>query len=91
MLRRFGFVALGLLTVSCASKDPAYESAMKERATKVCDCCRMDGPAATECIDALGPEPEFPSHPLDAMMTNPNHEISGRTQDQTRICCTRTP
>jgi hypothetical protein len=79
------------LAVSCAKKEPAYETAMRQWATEVCNCCLSPGPEAITCIDGLGGEPEFPDHFLDAMLDNPNHAVTQQYKDQTRQCCDRTP
>ncbi len=77
-----------LSTVGCASKDAAYESAMRDWADKGCRCPAGD----TTCWDdwrKTTPEPAFPEHFLDAAVDNPNHEIASKYSDQIRACGTR--
>jgi hypothetical protein len=90
-LLRLMSCCLLLATTHCASKDPAYETAMKEWADKACRCAGPANPATEACWAdwRKTPEPEFPKHFLDAAMTNPNHEIASRYSDQVRACGTR--
>jgi hypothetical protein len=61
---------------------------MKAWADGACNCCRGPAEEASACIGKL-PKPDFPETMFDAMMTNPNHEVGGRYEDQVRTCCTR--
>ncbi len=74
-----------VLGLGCAKKDPAYDKAMEEWAMKSCDCYHRPNKEAQACFQNVK-EPEFPSHALDAMMTNPNHEISRQWKEFVQQC-----
>jgi hypothetical protein len=79
------YISIVLLSSACAQKDPAFERGMKEWADKSCDCLMLPGNEVAECMTKVQ-EPTFPSHWADAMMDNPNYEVSEPFRKQVDGC-----
>jgi hypothetical protein len=75
-----------LFSSGCAKQDPAYQQAMDDWASKSCACSRLPTNKDQQACYAGLTKPERPRHLLDRAMTNPNHEIAQRAEDQVRKC-----